>query len=83
MEPRNAVGCIFILAMMVAPFIALIYGLGFGLLVLTVGLIVTCALAVDARGQVPVERQKLLLAMAAIALVLAIVTGIAAFSQLR
>lgn len=83
MDKRNAVGCLFILAMMVAPFIALIYGFGFGLLVLTVGLLLTAALAVDARDQVLPERRNLVLAMAAAALALAVVTGLAAISQLR
>lgn len=80
---RNAIGCLFILAMMIAPFIALIYGLGFGLLVLTVGLVFTAALAIDARGQAPPERRTVTLAMAVVALGLAVVTGVAAFSQLR
>lgn len=83
MDKRNAVGCLFILAMMIAPFIALIYGYGFGLLVLTIGLVLTAALAIDARDQVPPERRKLVFGMAAAALALAIVTGIAAISQLR
>ncbi len=83
MDKRNAVGCLFILAMMVAPFIALIYGFGFGLLVLTVGLLLTAALAVDVRDQVLPERRNLVLAIAAAALALAVVTGLAAISQLR
>ncbi len=83
MDKRNAVGCLFILAMMAAPFIALIYGFGFGLLVLTVGLLLTAALAIDARDQVLPERRKFILGMAAAALALALVTGIAAVSQLR
>ena len=83
MDKRNAVGCFFILAMMIAPFIALIYGYGFGLLVLTIGLVLTAALAIDARDRVPPERRKLVFGMAAAALALAIVTGIAAISQLR
>lgn len=83
MDKRNAVGCLFILAMMIAPFIALIYGFGFGLLVLTVGLLLTAALAIDARNQVPAQRRNLVYGMAAAALALAIVTGIAAVSQLR
>lgn len=83
MDKRNAVGCLFILAMMIAPFIALIYGFGFGLLVLTVGLLLTAALAIDARNQVPAQRRNLVYGMAAAALALAIVTGIAAISQLR
>lgn len=83
MDKRNAVGCLFILAMMIAPFIALIYGFGFGLLVLTVGLLLTAALAIDARHQVPAQRRNLVYGMAAAALALAIVTGIAAISQLR
>ena len=81
MDKRNAVGCLFILAMMAAPFIALIYGFGFGLLVLTVGLLLTAVLAIDARNQVLPERRKIVLGMAVAAL--ALVTGIAAVSQLR
>ena len=82
-DKRNLIGCGFILAMMVSPFIALIYGLGFGLLVLTVGLVLTAALALDAREQVPLERRRTVLLMAAIALGLALLTGITAFSQFR
>ncbi len=82
-DRRNAVGCLFILAMMVSPFIALIYGFGFGLLVLTVGLVLTGALALDARDQVAPERRTTVLLMAAIALGLALVTGILAVSRLR
>lgn len=82
-DKRNAVGCLFILAMMAGPFIALIYGFGFGLLVLTIGLVLTSALAVEARRQAPPERRNLVLAMGVTALALAVVTGIAAISQLR
>lgn len=82
-DKRNAIGCVFILAMMAAPFIALIYGFGFGLVVLTAGLILTAALAIDARDQVPPERRRTVLLMAAVALGLALLTGIAAFSRLR
>ena len=42
----------FILAMMSHPFIALIYGFGFALAVLTIGLVLTAFLAFDAREQV-------------------------------
>ena len=76
-------GCGFILAMMAAPFIALIYGFGFGLAVLTVGLLLTAALAFDARDQVDSARRRTVLAMAVVALVLAIATGLAAVSQYR
>lgn len=82
-DKRNAIGCLFILAMMAAPFIASIYGLGFGLVVLTLGLVLTAALAVDARGQVPPERRNTVLLLAAIALGLALLTGIAAISRFR
>lgn len=82
-DKRTMVGCLFILAMMAAPFIASIYGLGFGLLVLTLGLLVTAALALDARGQVPPERRTTVLLMAVVALGLALLTGIAAISRLR
>lgn len=82
-DKRNAIGCVFILAMMAAPFIALIYGFGFGLVVLTVGLVLTAALAFDARDQVDPERRKTVLTMAVVALALAIVTGVAAISRFR
>ncbi len=82
-DKRNVVGCLFILAAMAAPFIALIYGFGFGLLVLTVGLLLTSWLAIEARREVPPARRNLVLAMAVVALALAVVTGIAAISQLR
>lgn len=82
-DKRNVVGCLFILAMMAAPFVALIYGFGFALVVLTVGLVLTAALAVDARGHVEPDRRNLVLAMAVAALALALITGIAAVSQLR
>jgi hypothetical protein len=83
LDKRNVIGCLFILAMMAAPFIALIYGFGFALLVLSIGLVLTAALAVDARGQVPPERRTTVLIMALAALGLALVTGIAAVSRLR
>ena len=82
-DKRHVVGCGFILAMMAAPFIALIYGFGFGLAVLTLGLLLTSALAFDARNQVDPERKTAVLAMAAAALCLAIVTGLAAISRFR
>jgi hypothetical protein len=83
LDMRNVIGCFFILAMMAAPFIALIYGFGFGLLVLTIGLVLTAALAIDARGQAPPERRRTVLIMALVALGLALLTGIAAISRLR
>ncbi len=83
MDKRNLLGCVFILAMVAAPFIASIYGLGIGLLVLTVGLVLTAALAIDARSQAPPERRRLALAMALVALGFALLTGIAAISRLR
>ena len=83
LDKRTVIGCFFILAMMAAPFIALIYGFGFGLLVLTVGLVLTAGLAIDARGQVPPERRTTVLIMALAALGLAVITGIAAISRLR
>lgn len=82
-DKRNLIGCVFILAMMAAPFIAMIYGFGFALLVLTVGLVLTAVLAFDARAQVPPERRRTVLLMAAIALMLALLTGIAAFTRFR
>ena len=82
-DKRTLVGCLFILAMMAAPFIASIYGLGFGLLVLTLGLLFTAGLAFDAREQAPPERRRTVLLMAAAALGLALLTGIAAISRLR
>jgi hypothetical protein len=82
-DKRHLVGCGFILAMMAAPFIALIYGFGFGLAVLSLGLLLTAGLAFDARTQVPSERKNAVLAMAAVALGLAIVTGLAAISRFR
>jgi hypothetical protein len=82
-DKRNLVGCAFILAMMAAPFIALIYGFGFGLAVLTLDLLLTAALAFDARTQVAPERKTAVLAMTVLALALAIVTGLAAVSRFR
>ena len=82
-DKRNAVGCLFILAMMISPFIALIYGFGFGLLILTIGLVLTSALAIDARDQVLPERRSVVLVIAVVALALAVVTGSVAISQLR
>lgn len=83
LDKRHAVGCGFILAMMIAPFIALIYGFGFALLVLTVGLGLTAYLAYDARDQVDVARRGTVLAMVGVALALALLTGLAAISQFR
>ncbi len=83
LDKRNLVGCLFILAMMVSPFIASLFGLGFGLLVLTVGLALTAALAFDARRQAPPERRTAVLLIALLALGLAAVTGIAAVIRLR
>jgi hypothetical protein len=82
-DTRHLVGCVFIVAMMAAPFIALIYGFGFGLAVLTLGLLLTAALAFDARDQVAPERKTAVLGMAVLALGLAIVTGLAAISRFR
>lgn len=83
MDKRNLIGCLFILAMVAAPFIASIYGFGFGLLVTTVGLVLTAALAFDARRQAPPERQSTVLLIAIAALALAVLTGIAAYTRLR
>ncbi len=77
------VGCAFILAMMAAPFISLIYGLGFALAVLTVGLMLTAFLAFDARDQVDPSRRSIAIVMAGIALAFALLTGLAALSQFR
>ncbi|MCO5220828.1 MAG: hypothetical protein M9947_04490 [Thermomicrobiales bacterium] len=82
-DARNLVGCLFILAMVAAPFIALIYGFGFALAVLTVGLVLTAFLAYDARDQVEPNRRTIVWAMVGIALVLAVLTGFAAFTQVR
>lgn len=82
-DKRNLIGCLFILAMMAAPFIALIYGFGFALLVLTLGLLLTAALALDARNQVAPERQRTVVFMGIFAFGLAILTGIVAFSRFR
>jgi len=83
LDKRNLIGCLFILAMMVAPFIASLYGLGFGLLVLTLGLVLTAALAIDTRAQAPPERRSTVLLIALLALGLAAVTGAAAVIRLR
>ncbi len=83
LDTRHVVGCAFILAMMVSPFIALIYGFGFALAVLTIGLLLTAFLAFDARDQVGLARRRMVLLMAAVALALAFLTGIAAVSQFR
>ncbi len=82
-EKRQVVGCGFILAMMSAPFIALIYGFGFALAVLTIGLILTAFLAFDAREQVDPSRRLTVMLMAGIALVFALLTGLAAISQFQ
>jgi hypothetical protein len=82
-DRRHLVGCGFILAMMAAPFIALIYGFGFGLAVLSLGLLLTAGLAFDARSQVAPERRTTVLGMAALTLGLAIVTGLLAVSRFR
>lgn len=82
-DRRNLIGCAFILAMMAAPFIALLYGFGVGLAVLTLGLLLTAGLAFDARNQVAADQRGRVLIMAVIALGLALVTGLAAVSQFR
>ncbi len=82
-DRRHVVGCVFILAMMAAPFIALIYGFGFALVVLTVGLLLTAFLAFDARDQVEPARRLTVLLMAGIALAFALLTGLVAFSQFQ
>lgn len=69
--------------MVAAPFIALIYGFGFGLAVLTLGLLLTAGLALDARREVDPARRTTVLLMALLALALAVLTGLAAFSQFR
>lgn len=83
LDKRRVVGCAFILAMMAAPFIALIYGFGFALLVLTLGLGLTAYLAFEARDQVDPARRRAVLMMAILALVLALLTGLASISQFR
>ena len=83
LDKRYVVGCAFILAMMAAPFIALIYGVGFALSVLTVGLVLTAFLAFDARDQVDPSRRPTVLIMTGIALVLALLTGLAAVSRFQ
>ena len=83
LDKRHFVGCAFILAMMGAPFIALIYGFGFALAVLTVGLALTAFLAFDARDQVDPARRMTVLLMAGIALAFALLTGLAAISQFQ
>jgi len=69
--------------MVIAPFIALIYGLGFALAVLTVGLLLTAFLAYDARDQVEPHRRITVMLMAGIALAFALLTGLAALSQFQ
>ncbi|MEZ4505188.1 MAG: hypothetical protein R2848_04785 [Thermomicrobiales bacterium] len=83
LDRQRIVGCAFIVAMVAAPFIALIYGFGFALLVLTVGLVLTAFLAYDARDQVDPGRRTAVLLMAGTALVLALITGLAALGQFR
>jgi hypothetical protein len=83
LDKRHVVGCAFILAMMVSPFIALIYGFGFALAVLTVGLTLTAFLAFDARDQVDPARRLTVLLMAGIAFAFALLTGLAAISQFQ
>lgn len=83
LQPRNLVGCAFIVAMMIAPFIALIYGVGFGLFVLTVGLALSGWLAADARDQVPTERRNLVIGMALVMFAMALLAGAGAIIDLR
>jgi hypothetical protein len=83
LDRRHVVGCGFILAMMAAPFIALIYGFGFALAVLTIGLALTAFLAFDARDEVDPSRRMTVLLMAGIALAFALLTGLAAISQFQ
>ncbi len=83
LDKRHVVGCGFILAMMSAPFIALIYGFGFALAVLTIGLVLTAFLAFDARDQVDPSRRQTVMLMAGIALAFAMLTGLAAISQFQ
>jgi len=83
LDERHVVGCGFIFAMMVSPFVALIYGFGFALAVLTIGLVLTAFLALDARDQVDPSRRPTVLLMAGIALAFALLTGLAAISQFR
>ena len=80
---RHVMGCGFILAMVVSPFIALIYGFGFALAVLTIGLVLTAFLAFDARDEVDPARRLTVLLMAGIALAFALLTGLAAISQFQ
>ena len=83
LDRRHLVGCAFILAMMGAPFIALIYGFGFALAVLTIGLALTAFLAFGARDEVDPSRRLTVLLMAGIALAFALLTGLAAISQFQ
>ncbi len=83
LDKRHVFGCVFILAMVAAPFIALIYGFGFALAVLTIGLVLTAFLAYDARDQVDPSRRLTVMLMAGIALAFALLTGLAAISQFQ
>ena len=82
-DKRNLIGCLFILAMMTAPFIASIFGIEFGLSVLAAALAMTAYLAFDARAMVDPSRRSLVLAMAAACLALALAAAAGAISAFR
>ncbi|MFL5758553.1 MAG: hypothetical protein ACJ789_02375 [Thermomicrobiales bacterium] len=77
---RRAIGCLFAGAMVVAPFIALLYDLNAGLLLMAFGLLATAFLAYDAMSAAhPAVRVRLRtvvivnLALAALLLVVVVV----------
>jgi hypothetical protein len=57
---RRAIGCLFAGAMVVAPFIALLYNINAGLIVMALGLLATAYLAFDSmRAAHPAVRARL------------------------
>jgi hypothetical protein len=69
---RRSVGYGFAAAIVVAPFLALVVDLGFGLLVMAVALGATGYLAVDAARLAPAPRRRRLLVLTAVNAALAV-----------
>ncbi len=86
-EPVDAIrryaGFGFVIAMVLAPFLALILGIGIGLLVMTIALTATTVLVIDARRMAERERQMGLAVLAAVNAVLALSCLLGAISRLR
>lgn len=82
-ERRRYVGYGFVAAMVLAPFIGLLYGAPFGLGVLAIALLMTAWLCWNTAAAVEAEGARRLRVLAALNLALAIVTVVAVVVMVR